>query len=379
VIEIDCPRRVDVVIAGASGRVAGALGALLAGREGGLRAAGLAFRVVGLARSHRQRWSEAGLAPAALAHALESGEPATAEEVVTRTLAWPRRPACFVDCTPSEPIAARYTELLAAGVAVVTPNKRGSAGPQARWRDLRAFTAGDGAAYRDSTTVGAGLPVLASLRALRSRGDSLRRATGVLSGSISYVLRRVQEDVPFSQAVTEARALGYTEPHPFDDLSGEDVARKWLIVLREAGRTIERDALAVKPLAPAKLGSERDPGRFLARLRAHDAPWRRRVRAARATGRRLVYAARFDGARARVGLLALPAEDAFARLRPAENMVALFTEHYDPLPLTIAGPGAGPELTAAGLLTDLLSAVAQGPRAAQAPEAAPRSRAASAW
>jgi aspartokinase/homoserine dehydrogenase 1 len=261
---------------------------------------------------------------------------------------------------------------------VVTPNKRGSAGPHARWRDLRGFAGGEIAAYRDSTTVGAGLPVLASLRALRSRGDSLQRATGVLSGSLSYVLRRVQEDVPFSAAVAEARELGYTEPHPFDDLSGEDVARKWLIVLREAGHAIERSALAVRPLAPPALGAERDPERFLASLGALDGTWRRRVAAARAAGRRLVYAARFDGARASVGLRGVGEEDSFARLRPGENMVALYTEHYDPLPLTIAGPGAGPELTAAGLLTDLISAVEAGRRSVQAGEVFPRSRAASA-
>ncbi|MFP5285420.1 MAG: hypothetical protein ACLGI9_06755, partial [Thermoanaerobaculia bacterium] len=181
--------------------------------------------------------------------------------------------------------------------------------------------------------------------------------SAVLSGTLSFVLHRVEAGVPFSKAVREAWERGYTEPHPAEDLSGEDVARKLLILLREAGLGFEREDIAGEPLVP-DLPVEPDPGRFLDRLAPWDGVWAERAARARERGERLLYLASFDGATPRVGVAALPADRPVARGGPGESVIVYRTERYRELPLTISGPGAGPEVTATGLMSDVLRAVA---------------------
>jgi aspartokinase/homoserine dehydrogenase 1 len=233
----------------------------------------------------------------------------------------------------------------------VLANKHAGAGPLARWRGLESRAVGRSCALRDGTTVGAALPVLESVRALVARGDRVRALDAVLSGSLAFVLARVHEGAPFSAAVAEAVTLGLAEPDPAEDLGGADVARKLVIVLRAAGEGIERGQVRLAPLADA--GDLADPVRR-ARL---DRRWRRRVAAARARGERWVYTARWDGSTARVGAERRPLADPLARLRAGENAVVVWSRHYAQVPLTVAGPGAGPEVTAAGLVTDLLAAL----------------------
>lgn len=350
--------RVDVVLIGARGRVARALARLLAERSSRLpRASGLDLRIVGAATRDRLLWSDAGLSPATLAADVEeSGAPADRSHLLARILHRGERPRIVVDCTASEEIAALYPELLAAGIGVVTPNKRANARALSYWRRLQELARASGTPYRYSTTVGAGLPVLASARALRRRGDRLRSIEAVLSGSVSAILYAIQNGVPFSAAVADAQAKGFTEPHPAEDLSGEDVARKLLVVLREAGLPLERSAIHVDPLVGGELAEHTDPAGFLAALSAVDAHWHARVIAAQAKHEALVFVARYDGVRATVAVESRPASDALARLRAGENIAVLHTDHHDPLPLTLAGPGAGAELTAAGVLTDLIEA-----------------------
>jgi aspartokinase/homoserine dehydrogenase 1 len=350
--------RVDVVVIGARGRVARALAQLLSDRGSRLpHAAGLDLRIVGAATREKLLWSDAGLAPATLAADVErSGAPSDRAGLLARILHTGARPRIVVDCTASEDIAALYPELLAAGIGVVTPNKRANARSWAFWRRLQELSRASGAPYRYSTTVGAGLPVLASARALRRRGDRLRSIEAVLSGSVSAILHAIQSGVPFSAAVADAQAKGFTEPHPAEDLSGEDVARKLLLVLREAGLPLERSAVQVDPLVGGELAHETDPAGFLAALTAVDAHWHARVITAQTKGEALVFVARYDGVRATVAVESRPAGDALTRLRAGENIAVLHTDHHDPLPLTLAGPGAGAELTAAGVLTDLIEA-----------------------
>ncbi len=271
--------------------------------------------------------------------------------------------AVIVDCSASPEVAERYADWLAAGIHVVTPNKQAGAGPLARYQAIRDAAATSGARFRYEATVGAGLPVISTLRDLLDTGDAVVSVEGIFSGTLAWLFNKYDGSVPFSQLVTEARAMGYTEPDPRDDLSGTDVGRKLVILAREAGRALALEDVEVESLVPASLrnASVED---FMARLPEVDADFAARLAQARTAGQVLRYVARLDGeGRARVGLVALPATHAFANLRLTDNIVQFSTRRYCDNPLIVQGPGAGPEVTAAGVFADLLRVAAgQGAR-----------------
>jgi aspartokinase/homoserine dehydrogenase 1 len=262
--------------------------------------------------------------------------------------------AAIIDCSASDAVAAHYAGWLAAGIHVVTPNKQAGAGPLARHAAIRDACARSGARFRYEATVGAGLPVISTLRDLLDTGDDLLAVDGILSGTLAWLFNRFDGSVPFSALVREAHALGYTEPDPRDDLSGTDVARKLAILAREAGIPLSLDAVAVESLVPEAL-RDADRDAYMAGLAAVDAPMAQRLAAARARGCVLRFVAhlRHDGA-ARVALQELPADHAFAHLRLTDNCVQFTTRRYRDNPLIVQGPGAGPEVTAAGVFSDLL-------------------------
>ena len=346
-------RTVRVVVAGATGRV----GSRLCEQLGRLKE-GSRLRLVGALNRRRLTWDDAGLDPLAVPAALESGG-SNDWESLDALLGSTREPLVFVDCTASPEVAERYPFLLAAGIGVVTPNKLAGSGDFERWRLLRELSLTRGAPWRYETTVGAALPVLGPLADLRRAGDRLVSLTAILSGSLSFVLHRVNEGTPFSSAVAEAHRLGFTEPHPREDLSGQDVARKLLILLRESGFAVERDEVIVEPMISSGEDGEEDPERFLAGLVRFDEAWAGRAAEARARGERLFHVARFDSSEGKgpqVGVASLPAVHPVGRAGAGENVVVIRTDRYSGLPLTLSGPGAGPEITASGVLIDLLGA-----------------------
>jgi len=237
---------------------------------------------------------------------------------------------------------------------VVTANKALAGGELAGWRALQAAQAG-GACYGDSATVGAGLPVLSTLRRLRRCGDALLTLEGVFSGSLSYLFNGYDGSRPFSALLREARERGYTEPDPRADLSGEDVARKLLILARNAGFTLGADEVQVEGLVPEPLRAL-DAEAFLERLEELDAPLAARHAEAASRGHVLRFLARLNQrGHARVGLAEVPASHPAARLYGTDNQFALTTTRYHAQPLVIQGPGAGPEVTAQALLADVLA------------------------
>jgi homoserine dehydrogenase len=255
-----------------------------------------------------------------------------------------------IDATASEEVADWHARWLAQGLCVVTANKAGCGAGLSRYRAIALH----GERYGDSATVGAGLPLLRSLRELRAGGDRIRGIAGVLSGSLAWLFHRYDGMRPFSELVREARVLGYTEPDPRLDLSGQDVKRKLLILARSAGFALEENSVEVESLLPDALvqanGEQLD-----AALSALDAPLRERFQSAYKLGRRLRFIARLgeDGS-ARIGLEALAPDDPLAAGSGCDNRVALWSCRYPQQPLVIQGPGAGAEVTAAALLDDAL-------------------------
>jgi len=262
----------------------------------------------------------------------------------------------LVDATASEIVADRHAEWLARGVHVVTANKLGSGGASIRARAITEAWRASGARYGDSATVGAGLPLLRSLRALVAGGDRIHRVEGVLSGSLAWLFNHYDGVRPFSHLVREARRLGYTEPDPRLDLSGEDVRRKLLILARAAGLSLSAEEVRVESLVPAGLAAL--PVEALdGALELLDAPLATRFKDACRNGEKLCFLGRFDADGARVGLQSLPAGHPLCGGSGTDNRVAIFSDRYPDQPLLIQGPGAGAEVTAAALLDDVLRIV----------------------
>ncbi len=260
----------------------------------------------------------------------------------------------IIDCSADAQVARHYRDWLAAGIHIVTPNKKANSSEYAYYESLKAARRASGAHYLYEATVGAGLPVIQTLRDLRETGDEISRIEGIFSGTLAYLFNIYDGTTPFSAIVREAKQRGYTEPDPRDDLSGLDVARKVIILGREMGLKLELGDVEVASLVPADLtsGSSED---FLAGLSDYDAPMLQRYEQARARGRVLRYvgAVGADG-RATVGLVELDARHAFANLALTDNVVRFATARYCDNPLIVQGPGAGPEVTAGGVFADLL-------------------------
>jgi aspartokinase/homoserine dehydrogenase 1 len=260
----------------------------------------------------------------------------------------------IIDCSASEDVAARYRDWLARGIHIVTPNKKANSGTQVYYRELREACRAAGTHYLYEATVGAGLPVIQTLRDLRETGDEVTSIEGIFSGTLAYLFNVFDGSESFSSIVRAAKAKGYTEPDPRDDLSGLDVARKLIILGREMGLELEMADVQVEGLVPDELvgcGVEE----FMARLPESDAGMAATLSDARSKGQVLRYVGRIDaGGRATVGLTRLDARHAFANIALTDNVVRFATRRYCNNPLIVQGPGAGPEVTAAGVFSDLL-------------------------
>jgi homoserine dehydrogenase len=330
----------------------GTVGAAFVERYRHLQSRGLALpRVAWLANSRSVQTCEAGLAAA-----LELAIAAPRRQVLLQ--GWAEAEALregdiLVDATASELVADWHPEWLARGVSVVTANKLGHGSLLARSQAIVDAQCGTGARYGDSATVGAGLPLLGSLRALVAGGDRVHAVEGVLSGSLAWLFGRYDGSRAFSACVREAVAAGYTEPDPRVDLSGEDVRRKVLILARAAGLPLEPAQVQVESLLPAALAAAA-PEQVDGLLDLLDMPLAARLRHARDTGARLRFIGRFDAHGASVGLRALPADHPLCGGGGTDNRVAVSSDRYPQQPLVIQGPGAGAQVTAAALLDDVL-------------------------
>lgn len=260
-------------------------------------------------------------------------------------------PCLLVDTTAQDGTAESMAGAVAQGHRVVLANKKPLCGSI---DSFKAITEAGRARYE--ATVGAGLPVLGTLRTLLETGDQVAAIEGCFSGTLGYLATALEDGTPFGAAVREAKSRGWTEPDPRDDLGGTDVARKALILARTAGVDAELSDVAVESLYPASM-AELGADEFMTRVDELDQPLRDRFAAASAAGATLRYVASADieHGSLRVGLQQVSRDSLLGGLRGLDNLVLLRTRRYAEAPLSVRGPGAGVEVTAAGVLGDMIA------------------------
>jgi len=262
--------------------------------------------------------------------------------------------SCFCDCTASEDIANLYEKILQYSVPIVTPNKKANSGSLDYYKRLTSYSRERGIPYYYECTVGAGLPVISTLRDLFLSGDKVTRIEAVLSGTLSFIFNNFDGKMPFSALVKEAKAKGYTEPDPRDDLNAMDAARKVLILARECGLSIEYKNVTIEPILPAACFKAKDVDAFFKELEKSDTDYEKRRAKAAAEGKLLRYVAVIEEGKAKLSLRAEEEGSPFRSLVDSDNIVVITTNRYSKLPMVIKGPGAGAQVTAGGVFADIL-------------------------
>ena len=351
------PCRIDLVLIGARGQVGSALRDQLGRRLQHWRDhLGLDLKLVAAFDRRGFAFDLQGLAPNEMCAHLDLRRDGDAERLLDHVTRAGAQRTIVIDCTASEEVADGYSRLLAGGVGVVGANKHANSRSLASYRELQRIAREHCAPYRYETTVGAAIPLLGPLRDLRLRGEQVRSIRGVLSGSLSYILHRLHEGCAFSSAVAEARDLGYTEPDPLEDLRAKDLGRKLLVLAREAGFDLEPSDLRIEPLVHVEPGCERS---FAELLADEDARWKQKIARALSRGERLIVLAEADASGGRIGLHCVDAKSPFGTLQPGQNLIEIRTDLQHQTPLALSGPGAGAQVTAAGVLSDVLAAASQ--------------------
>jgi aspartokinase/homoserine dehydrogenase 1 len=247
-----------------------------------------------------------------------------------------------------------YPQFFESGIHVITPNKKGNTKSIEFYKKIKKSSTNHRVHYLYETTVGAGLPIINTLRELIRTGDRIISIEGVFSGTLSYIFNTFSESIPFSKVVLDAKAKGYTEPDPRDDLSGIDVARKLVILAREMGLVIELSDVHIDPLLDTSLLTVNTDD-FLKQLSSMDKKLLQLLTQSNTQHQVLRFVGQInDKGQASVGLKKYSKNHAFANLSKTDNIVAFQTERYFEQPLVVQGPGAGREVTAGGVFADLL-------------------------
>ncbi|BDD11376.1 bifunctional aspartate kinase/homoserine dehydrogenase I [Fulvitalea axinellae] len=316
----------------------------------------LRLKVVGIARSSKMLFDDNGIDLSDWKNTLDAtGEATDLDLFVEKMKTLNLSNSIFVDNTSSAEVIKHYYSILDASVSITTPNKLASSGPYVYYEQLQKTAFRHGIKYLFETNVGAGLPVLTTLNDLRDSGDEIISIEGVLSGTLSFIFNTYDGSVPFSQVVKDAKAKGFTEPDPRDDLNGMDVARKILILSREAGHVMEIGDVDIVPLLPEQCLNAPSVDAFFTELEKFDKDIETQRQEAEADGKVLRIIASLEDGKAKLSLQAVGPENPFYGLSGSDNMISFRTNRYDERPLVIKGPGAGAEVTAAGVFAEIIS------------------------
>ncbi|MCY7296143.1 bifunctional aspartate kinase/homoserine dehydrogenase I [Alteromonas sp. a30] len=259
-----------------------------------------------------------------------------------------------IDCTTSEVIANTYIDFMTSGFHVVTPNKKANTNNMSFYNKLREVAQASNRQFLYETTVGAGLPVIDNLQKLIYAGDELIQFEGILSGSLSFIFGKLDDGMALSEATQIALENGYTEPDPRDDLSGMDIARKLLIMAREAGLDMELTDIEIDPILPEEFDVSGSVEDFMNNLKALDAVYDARLSQLRSESKVLRYVGSIKDGKCRVSLVEVDDSHPLYGIKDGENALAIHSHYYQPLPFVIRGYGAGAAVTAAGVFADVL-------------------------
>ncbi len=261
----------------------------------------------------------------------------------------------FVDCTSSDEVTLKYEEILKAGIPIVTPNKKANSGPYENYAKLNKLSSLKNVPFVYETNVGGGLPIISTVQNIITSGDEIIKIEGIFSGTLSYIFNtHSQSDKPISQIICEAKENGYTEPDPREDLNGLDMARKLLIIARVTGCKIELKDIKIGKILPKNLFKRGSVSEFLENLKNFDKKFDKQKVVASKKQKVMRYVATFENGKAKMQIKAINIKHPLSSLSGCDNIVTITTKRYNN-PIVIKGPGAGREVTAGGILGNIIN------------------------
>jgi aspartokinase/homoserine dehydrogenase 1 len=314
----------------------------------------LNIRVIGISNSRKMIFDKNGISLSDWKNALENGESTSLELFFEKVKEINVRNSVFIDNTANEHVANMYHHYLRESIGVVTCNKIACASNLENYKNLKAISRKYNAPFLFETNVGAGLPIIETLKNLINSGDSIHKIQAVLSGSLNFVFNNFTGNTSFHDVVLQAQKEGYTEPDPKIDLSGIDVSRKILILARESGSNLELENIENNSFLPLECLQTTNNEEFFKSLVNYESHFQELFQKAAEKNCRLKYVAQFIDGKANVGLQEIPTEHPFYNLEGSDNIVLFFTDRYSKNPLLIKGAGAGAEVTASGIFADVI-------------------------
>ena len=316
---------------------------------------GIKIKLVGIGNSKKMLFNKSGLGLADWKKKLLSSKSVTnlthfIEEMIKLNLP----DSIFIDCTASDDVVQRYLEILQANISIVTPNKKANSSSYKYYESLKQAALKHNVKFAYETNVGAGLPIIGTLKDLISSGDKIIKIEGVLSGTLSYIFNSFTKGKTFSEIVAEAKEKGYTEPDPRDDLKGTDVARKLLILAGEVGIPLEFSNIKIENIIPKELRNSKSVNDFLAKLKKFDSYFKRIRNNAEKKNTKICYIAELSNNKAEVSLKQIDSAHPFYLLNANDNILSITTLNCGSRPIVVKGPGAGVEVTAAGVFADVI-------------------------
>ena len=260
----------------------------------------------------------------------------------------------FLDNTATEAVSQYYAEILDSSISISTPNKIATSSTHLEYKRLKQIAEKRGVLFFYETNVGAGLPILSTLSDLINSGDRIQKIEGVLSGSLSFIFNSFQKGKKFSEIVKLAKEKGYTEPDPRIDLGGLDVRRKLVILARESNYPMEAEMISLPSFLPEDIVQAKDVETFFSLLENADAHFDRLLEEADRKNEKLRIVAKLDNGVGAIELVSVDVDHPFYSLSGSDNMIVFTTDRYKERPLVIRGPGAGADVTAAGVFAEII-------------------------
>ncbi len=314
----------------------------------------LNVKIIGIANSRKMAFQKDGIPLSKWSKYLEEGEVFSKEAFIATMNELNFRNSIFIDITASDQISELYPEILAQSISVVTPNKIAATRSYQKYLELKAASRKYRSQFLIETNVCAGLPVLSTLNDLIRSGDQVKRLEAVLSGTLNFLFNEYDGSVPFSEVIKKAKELGYTEPDPRLDISGEDVMRKLLILIRESAYSMEMEEIEITSFLPESCKNSKDLDDFYARIEAEEPYFQDLYQESKKKNNRLKVVASFENGKGKVELVEVSEAHPFYHLEGKDNVVLFYTNRYEEQPLVIKGAGAGAEVTASGIFADVL-------------------------